>query len=583
MDTDEAVSKDRHRLISPIATWLRSSTALVFFAAFLAKIPALNSWWCLDDWGQLARAAGLAKSEYLIPARWLSQYFYWTATWPLFGMEAAPYALTRILLHSFSAALVTRISKNLGLGSIPSLVAGLVFAASPISFTALYWGSGIQELLGGTFALLAIDRWMADSRKSALWATMFGVCSILSKECGLGLPSVLMATLIWNERYRKSRGSLKWALVFVLFVTGILESVLVWRNFPTGLDDTYRIGGFLVVLGNLGKFGWWMLTQGPVFTGQVSWTLAGIGLGFFTIWATWAFVLFRRGNRALLALFVAAMVSLAPVLVLVHQARPYMGYLAMACLSISIGFILPKRWKFEPLVKIALVVAAIIWGYWGMAHRVGVLSDDGLPADPIVRAMENSRIWSRYISNSLSQSEFGETADIVVLQQPLRAEDINRATRLGGDFVLETTQRRVLGGGSGLALIAGKGHKGYWANSLLEVPEDAYVFRETSSGFKAWGPTWDALIYASLLDVLVGNFQRAQDQLRLAAQIDNRVHLFNYDPDNLPLPMSVFRKQSGLFMDDFLVTNSNDPARKNASTPDYEFFLGILEQVRESD
>ena len=583
MDGDEAVSREPRSPNSPIATRLWSSTVLVFIAAFLIKIPALNSWWCLDDWGQMARAAGLAKSEFLIPARWLSQHFYWTATWPLFGLEAAPYALTRILLHSVSAALVARISKNLGLGSMPSLVAGLVFAASPISFTALYWGSGIQELLGGTFALLAIDRWMADSRKSALWATMFGICSILSKECGLGLPMILMATLIWNERYRKGHGSLNWALVVVLFVTGILEGFLVWRNFPTGLDDTYRIGGFLVVLGNLGKFGWWMLTQGPVFTGQVSWTLAGIGLGFFTIWVTWAFVLFRRGNRAPLALLFSAILSLAPALVLVHQARPYMGYLAMACLSISIGFILPAKWKFEAYFKTVFVVAAIIWGYWGMAHRVGVLSDDGLPADPIVQAMESSRTWSQNISSSLSQSGFGETADVVVLQQPLRTEDIARATSLGSGFVLDTNQRKIIGGDSGLALIAGKGHKGYWANSLLEVPEDAYVFRETSSGFKAWGPTRDALIYASLLDVLVGNFQRAQDQLRLAAQIDNRVHLFNYDPDNLPLPMSVFRKQSGLFMDDLLVTNSNDPAGESASTLDYEFFLGLLGQIHESD
>jgi len=581
MNTDEAVSRERRSPNSPIANRLWSSTALVFFAAFLAKIPALNSWWCLDDWGQLARAAGSAKAEYLLPARWLSQHFYWTATWPLFGLEAAPYALTRILLHSVSAALVARIAKKLGMGSMPSLVAGLVFAASPISFTALYWASGIQELLGGAFALLAIDRWLADSRKSALWATIFGVCSILSKECGLGLPIVLMAALIWNERYGNRRGPFRWTLVFVLVVTGILEGFLVWRNFPTGLDDAYRIGGFLVVVGNVGKFGWWMLTQGPVFTGRVTWTLAGIGLGFFIIWATWASILFRRGNRAPLTLFVAAMLSLAPALVLVHQARPYMGYLAMACLSISIGFILPKRWKFEAPFKIALVAAAITWGLWGMTHRVGVLSDDGLPADPIVRAMENSRIWSQYISNSLSQSGFGEAADIVVLQQPLRAEDIARSTRLGDDFVLETTQRRVLGGDSGLALIAGKGHEGYWINSLMEVPTDAYVFFETSRGFKAWGPTWDALIYASLLDVFVGNFQRAQDQLRLAAQVEKRVHLFNYDPDNLRLPMSVFRKQSGLFIDELLVTNSDDPAGGNTTTPEYEFYLDLLKRVSE--
>ena len=32
---------------------------LVACAAVAARLPALGTWWCLDDWGQLGRAAGL--------------------------------------------------------------------------------------------------------------------------------------------------------------------------------------------------------------------------------------------------------------------------------------------------------------------------------------------------------------------------------------------------------------------------------------------------------------------------------------------------------------------------------------------
>ena len=57
----------------------------VFVAAILGRLPALGAWWNQDDWGLLARAAGLAGLDPVtgFPARWLSQHAYWQATWPL--------------------------------------------------------------------------------------------------------------------------------------------------------------------------------------------------------------------------------------------------------------------------------------------------------------------------------------------------------------------------------------------------------------------------------------------------------------------------------------------------------------------
>ncbi len=154
----------------------------VILAAIISKIPALGTWWCLDDWGQLAKAAGTIAGSDTLPARWLSQHFYWNITYPLFGLYVLPYTLSRILLHAIASLTVAKIGRNAGLGKPAYLVAGLLFAASPMAFTVIYWASGIQELLAGVFALLAVERWYVQDRSSIILPVLFGVCSILSKE-----------------------------------------------------------------------------------------------------------------------------------------------------------------------------------------------------------------------------------------------------------------------------------------------------------------------------------------------------------------------------------------------------------------
>ncbi len=134
-----------------------------FLAAVLGHVPLLGAWWCRDDWGLLARAAGLIEKPHGLPARWLSQHAYWQLTWPLFGLNPAPHAVVRLLLHGLASLLVARLARRGGLRPAGALLAGLVFAGSPLAFLPLYWAAGIQELLAAALALLAIDRWLAAS------------------------------------------------------------------------------------------------------------------------------------------------------------------------------------------------------------------------------------------------------------------------------------------------------------------------------------------------------------------------------------------------------------------------------------
>jgi hypothetical protein len=154
------------------------------WAAFLVGVcghlPALGTYWNEDDWGLLGRAAGLIERSQL-SARLLSQDWYWRLAYPLFGIAPDPYAWTRLFLHGGSAALVAKIAGHGGCGTATQLAAGILFAATPLAFTPLYWASGVQELLGAFLALAALERWLAAGRLALPLSLAAGIGAILAK------------------------------------------------------------------------------------------------------------------------------------------------------------------------------------------------------------------------------------------------------------------------------------------------------------------------------------------------------------------------------------------------------------------
>ncbi len=514
--------------------------------AVLARIPALGSWWCLDDWGQLARAAGRIEVPAGFPARWLSQHAWWSITWPLFGLDAAAHAWLRILLHAIAAVTVVGIARRASLGPPAQLLAGLLFAATPIAFTPLYWASGIQELLGGVLALLAIERWLAVGRADVLLAGLLGIGSILAKESALALPFFFMASLVARRASGGVGVRLRWSVAVLVAGVAAWESALILRHFATGPRDPYALGGALVMLGNLGKFGWWLPTPGPVFTAQVTWTLAGVGIALFVAWGVYGAQAWRRGRQLPLTAWACALLSLGPVLPLVNQARPYMGYLAAAAGSLTLASLVPVRLRLNGLTAAGLAIGTIFWGQVTMREWISRPEADGLPADPVVCASQTAREAAKAIREFLPPESRSGPFDLFIFQAQLTTHDGDRGPATA-KAALETPRYTALAGPLGVGLLLGPLGRAQWTNSLLETPADAFVLCEKGRGFQVWGTTHDALLYAAELHVIAGNYERAAAHLARALALDATRELQIPDRDVLGIPRSALRARAEEF------------------------------------
>lgn len=520
-------------------------------AAILGRLPVLGAWWALDDWGLLARAAGQLGPETGVPARWLSQHLWWSVTWPLCGLSADAQAVLRLALHAGSALLVVRLAVRAGLEPPARLLAGLMFAATPLAFTPLYWAAGVQELLAAVGALGAVAGFTAGRRGALLWGTLLALAAIAAKEAALGLPVLLAAILLFESPGARPRADrpLAWALVLFLALAAVLEARLVLDHFATGSDDPYRLGGAVTVLGNLGVFGFWLVSPGPVFASELSWPMIGGGGALFVLWAAWAAWSWRRGRRLPAAALLACLLVLAPALPLKQQIKPYLAYLAAAAGALAVGSLLPRGLAPRPAILLAAVALVVIGSFTGTRVRLANRNELGFPADPVVRATALSWQTTATLRGLPWRADEAPPHAVVLLQVPVDAEGARRAAELGERFVAASELQRALGGSLGPNL-AGQGRlRVTWANGLMAAPRDALVLCEAADGFRLWGRTPNALLYAALTDVGLGHFERARRHLLRAAALGDEHIAFLYDPGQMVVPLQLVLQNKEAFVD----------------------------------
>lgn len=501
--------------------------------AVLGHLPVLGTWWNRDDWGLLARAQGLIPADG--PARFVSQTLYWRLLEPVFGLDPAPWAATRLLLLAGVAVLTRRIARRrLGLDEGPALIAGLLAAWSPLAFTPLHWAAGVQELLGAVLALAAVElAFQAGWRRAA--ALPVGVAALLSKENALGLPLLLLA-LAWGGafRTRDRRGVVLVGLG--LLAAALAEGWLVLRHFDHAPGAAYALGPPQAAPLNLTQYGWWLGTAAwPWPTAR--WT-AGTGLAGLAFWAVgcwWAWRRWRGGDRRPAALLLAAVLSLAPALALRSHLFPYLALLAWTPLALALASLpLARRWRPGALgaVTVSVIVAAAAFG--GTTARIKMRGPEGLPLDASVRGAA----VAYHFMQSLEGIPAGAAGRLVVLQPDADPGALPRPTDLYG----------ALAGGLGVRVARPDGPPVSWRTDVRELAPDAFVLADAGAVAKPWGPPLQARLILAVTRIGQGRHPAAMDLLlHTLSRADETVPLL-FDASQLTIPPEDVRARVPLFL-----------------------------------
>lgn len=569
----------------------RLAAWLAFGAGALAGLPVLRTWWHQDDWGLLARAARLIDAD-AVPVRWLSRVLYWDLSWPLFHLDPLPYAATRLLLHGGSAALLAAIAGRAGLPPLAQLAAALLFAASPLAFTPLFWASGVQELLAAFLALAAVERYLAWSRRTegaapaavavaaapsaepggapsaapdapagrarpALPAAFqmpavvaLGAAAMLAKESAAGLP-LLLGGLTWARWGKPARWPRAAAVALAaLAAAAVAAAVLALKGFDTSAGAPFALGGVKAGALNLLTYAVWLVMPGPFLRTHLYAPHLLFGLLIWAGWAAWGAAAWRRGDRRPLAALAGCLLALAPVLPLDGHAAPYMAYLAAAGTSLAAALLLPRRWRAGGAVLIALAALGTAVGWARHDTVCRARNADGRPRDQQVARAELSRsavdALASFRARATPPGEAPVT-DIVLLQLPATQQIADMADRLDASMVLPSDLYTSLQGVLGPTVMLGQGVTLRWLNRLDKAPPAAAVFLDAGDRWRFWGRVDQARLYAALTAVGRGQYLRATRALLQAALGGGQKLPFLYDADQLPVTPAQVRANAAAF------------------------------------
>jgi hypothetical protein len=134
----------------------------------------------------------------------LTSLSYWLDL-KLWGLNAAAFHLTNILLQAVNSILLLLILLRLGLGRGPAFAGALLFSVFPLHFENAAWISGRTDLLSFLFAALSVLSFLSFlSEKKRAWLALsafFFWAGLLAKENVLLLP-FLYILVLWRRGTR---------------------------------------------------------------------------------------------------------------------------------------------------------------------------------------------------------------------------------------------------------------------------------------------------------------------------------------------------------------------------------------------
>lgn len=219
-------TRQRRRPAGPFARWI--APAVIVAGTVLAFLPSLQGEFLrwdddvnfLDNPGY--RGLGPARLRWMFTTFHMGLYI--PATWmtlgldyALWGMNAAGYRLTSLVLHAANGLLLYALARRLLRTGMPgpaagtevatragAAVAALVFALHPLRVESVAWVTERRDVLSGLFCLLAILGYLrardpGDARRRAWYGLSVAAfaLALLSKPMAVSLPVILVVLDIY--------------------------------------------------------------------------------------------------------------------------------------------------------------------------------------------------------------------------------------------------------------------------------------------------------------------------------------------------------------------------------------------------
>ena len=366
----------------------------------------------------LGGGAGDAGSTYR-PLYWLTLF----ADARLWGLKAAGFHATNLLLHLTAGWLGFVLLRRLSVRLEVSAMASLVWLAMPIDSEVVAWVSGRSYSLCMVFVLLALIAGVRaveeptsqnrDVRHPNFWWFLgYGVASIaalLSNELGVVVLPLTLVVLWPNDK----RG---WRRVVPLGIAWVV-SAGVWLGVKAAIGASS--GVHAGVGWNAGAIFWryveWMTL--PVHmsverstslpSGGLSWGAAGAIAGVLALGA--ACLLLRRRLPLVCAGLAWIMVGLAPFcgFVKIYQGMAerfvYLGSAGLAFAVVALAF----HWR--GVIRVALLVSVAAWVGWGAWRLHTRVKDWGDPVLLYGHSLEaNPKSPSLYFNLAFSFRQEGD-------------------------------------------------------------------------------------------------------------------------------------------------------------------------------
>ncbi len=514
---------------------------LVLTAAVLGRLPVLGAWWNRDDWSLLARAAGLIEGDG-VPWRFVSRELWWRALYPVFGLAPDPWTWARLLLHAAASWLVWRLARRAGAGDAAALAAGLLFAATPLAFTPLYWASGVQELLGAVLALLAVERLTARGRAAVWIGLVAGLAAVFAKENALLLGPFVLLLARWGDPVRRGERILAGAL---LSVAALPEALWLWRGLPHGPGAPFGIDPLAALPLNLALSGWWLVTPVPTLAPDAGPLVSLGGLSVWVLWLAWSRAAWQRDERRPALALAAAVLVLLPAWPVDMGPRPWLAYLAVAPAAVTVtGILLGGRDRFSTRAALIAALAAGVVG-WGLGDlRLDRRDDGGRPADPLVLSTAVSHDALRV----LDAVDPSVASRVAILQVP--GLSTRERSRLAAPLSapLPSVLHTALGGALGPRLAGNPDRRVDWVRGLDDVTLDTHVFVDAGDLLHYWGPLPQAFVYQTLALIALGRQDEAVHTLGQAMRNSRPTMPFVFDESQLPVHMDRVRAGSRAFL-----------------------------------